>query len=858
MTATAERRDRLAKRCMLDDPAGVRFFDEDDEDGDDGGDSGDDIEPVSKGWRGKSVTDAQGHKHGDDGRFTSGGGDDLAAHINTLKRSGPLSVVDHAELVKRLEALTSRERLGLRLLYRVPTPATKGKCAESRAIADHVRMLAAGKPSATSPPKAPGDAPAPSDAHAQAHAGVLEAAFRKLDAAAGGHNLVSLADLRDALPDMPREQQDAAIRHLRTTGRLTTVAHEGRHGVSERDRAAGFEEGGQLQGFVAFRKTVASDIGEPAWLRKAWPVKGKRDAAGHVHGADGRFESGESDEESGQSSAAAGLKADIKLLVDSAGPIKNVIAHVEPREGHVYRFVTLADYHKALETGRLEPGRSADHGGTTNFSKEPIPIYGGAASQRNKDEASRIGLLVEIPEEEFENPRRHWGSKDLYLESSHSLPLSSASRVWGYSFVGPDGVKMAEITDVVVGKPSIDDRKSIVAPVTKEVRDSHGHLHATDGRFTTSGPSAGKREAMQRLSELVEAGGFSRLDGMAAPPFRRTEERPWAYGPPAREEEAEVRLDDLATPQTFVKTDNVEHFLDGGHASDRGLPKVWKTRTGELVIEDGNHELAARKLAGELSVRVRLLTQANTTDDGSPATDGKPAGTPPTAPPAKSGTSGKLSVEDAESLVQSARDNPTADTVVALGRQLATMTVAQLESLKRKLGVRAGGKKSDMAAKIAAEATKRLTQTQEFRRQARSERLDWDDVRHTAYAVRDLHNDEAERLNSVIREARAMFKERMGKTLSRSHPAFDGGDWTGLPGWDTIARTLADRYPEVLGVHGYSNFEGYDPDQDQAAERLYELFAGGIQPRMRRKEAFEESLAYLGDKRKRELAEVPF
>lgn len=133
------------------------------------------------------------------------------------------------------------------------------------------------------------------------------------------------------------------------------------------------------------------------------------------------------------------LQSDIKEKVVKSSPT-TFNAAILPREGHVYRFVTKQDYSSALETGQLAPGRSADHGNTVNFSKEPIPLYGAAAWRGD------VGMLVEIPESKFKNPRRHWGSKDVYLESSHSVPLRSASRAWAYTF-GEKGVQLAEITD---------------------------------------------------------------------------------------------------------------------------------------------------------------------------------------------------------------------------------------------------------------------------------------------------------------------------------------------------------------------------------------------------------------------------
>ncbi|MFA5376356.1 MAG: anti-CBASS Acb1 family protein [Dehalococcoidia bacterium] len=149
--------------------------------------------------------------------------------------------------------------------------------------------------------------------------------------------------------------------------------------------------------------------------------------------ADGKFGSG-------GGGGGASVKAEIQQQVDNAPVTKRFSDTVVPREDYVYRFVTKEDFDKALTTGELGPGRSADHGGTTNFSKEPIPIYGGAAK-------GSAGLLVEVHESALVDPKFYWGSKDLYAESHGSVPLSSASRAWGYQLMDGGGLKIVDVTD---------------------------------------------------------------------------------------------------------------------------------------------------------------------------------------------------------------------------------------------------------------------------------------------------------------------------------------------------------------------------------------------------------------------------
>ncbi len=80
----------------------------------------------------------------------------------------------------------------------------------------------------------------------------FDEAFARLDRAAGGHNFVSLADLRPAL-GVERTIFDAGLRELRRAGQYTLSAAEGRHGLGEAERAAGVTEDGTLLLYVSRR-----------------------------------------------------------------------------------------------------------------------------------------------------------------------------------------------------------------------------------------------------------------------------------------------------------------------------------------------------------------------------------------------------------------------------------------------------------------------------------------------------------------------------------------------------------------------------------------------------------------------------
>ncbi len=80
------------------------------------------------------------------------------------------------------------------------------------------------------------------------------AAFDRLDAARGGHNFVSLVDLRAALADVSREAFDAGLNRLRAASAFTLSAAEGRHGITPAERDAALREDGCLLLFASRRR----------------------------------------------------------------------------------------------------------------------------------------------------------------------------------------------------------------------------------------------------------------------------------------------------------------------------------------------------------------------------------------------------------------------------------------------------------------------------------------------------------------------------------------------------------------------------------------------------------------------------
>jgi hypothetical protein len=81
----------------------------------------------------------------------------------------------------------------------------------------------------------------------------FQMAWDALDSKSGGHNFVSLVDLRKALGDYERWIVDGTLKVLRQTLRFSMSALEGRHGSTEEEREAAILEDGQYLLYVSRR-----------------------------------------------------------------------------------------------------------------------------------------------------------------------------------------------------------------------------------------------------------------------------------------------------------------------------------------------------------------------------------------------------------------------------------------------------------------------------------------------------------------------------------------------------------------------------------------------------------------------------
>lgn len=84
----------------------------------------------------------------------------------------------------------------------------------------------------------------------------FERAFERIDRQQGDHNFVLLRALRDALPDVPRDDFDAGLRALRIARRFTLEGSDGRHAeLGAEELAAGVRDGGTLLVYASRRSS---------------------------------------------------------------------------------------------------------------------------------------------------------------------------------------------------------------------------------------------------------------------------------------------------------------------------------------------------------------------------------------------------------------------------------------------------------------------------------------------------------------------------------------------------------------------------------------------------------------------------
>jgi hypothetical protein len=211
----------------------------------------------------------------------------------------------------------------------------------------------------------------------------------------------------------------------------------------------------------------------------------------------------------------------------------------------------------------------------------------------------------------------------------------------------------------------------------------------------------------------------------------------------------------------------------------------------------------------------------------------------PTADP----SAGEKAVSRAENAIKESAGRPPAERAAAAAALLSSMRVKDLHELKRRLGLRAGGRKSDLSRKIAERATAIVGDRERWAREARKAGVRPKDVFTTARFLRSHARQWAEQITDVIKDARRSYHAYTGRQLTRNHPAFksSAGDLTTLEHWDEIAQAVAGRYPGIFDAAA-----GYEAGgEESAGQRLYDMIAAGTPEVKPRDDWMNEAIEHL-------------
>lgn len=224
------------------------------------------------------------------------------------------------------------------------------------------------------PPRGP--APAAAPAVTNAH---VDVAHRAIAGITGQYNIAHMADVRDRLADagiVERNHQDAILSHMVRHGKLSMSAHEGRDGITDRERESLFKSGGQEMGHVHLREpapaalSLSTDYVHPIEVCRACLAEAdgdveaalaaasillSTDAEGHQHrgsGQGGGQFTGGSDE--------TDLEARRGAIREERQAIKDVVSEVLPNAKVRRTDKNLFSVHDGKHTINLEfePGKT--------------------------------------------------------------------------------------------------------------------------------------------------------------------------------------------------------------------------------------------------------------------------------------------------------------------------------------------------------------------------------------------------------------------------------------------------------------------------------------------------------------------
>lgn len=116
-------------------------------------------------------------------------------------------------------------------------------------------------------------------------------------------------------------------------------------------------------------------------------------------------------------------------------------------------------------------------------------------------------------------------------------------------------------------------------------------------------------------------------------------------------------------------------------------------------------------------------------------------------------------------------------------------------------------------------------------------------------------------ITAMLKETRWKAKQ-MGANVSHLNKAFEGGDYNDIKGMDVLSREMSEKYPHLLGAHGYET-GGYDADASDASEKLFGYLQRGNPEYMTEDQAYREAFDHMEARKSEEDAaredeEVPF
>lgn len=216
----------------------------------------------------------------------------------------------------------------------------------------------------------------------------------------------------------------------------------------------------------------------------------------------------------------------------------------------------------------------------------------------------------------------------------------------------------------------------------------------------------------------------------------------------------------------------------------------------------------------------------------------------------------KPTVDEINDHISRLRADPTTEGVKDLAASLMQLSRVEIDSLKKSLGLRAGGAKAALAEKVAKQATARVSVREKFVREARQRGYKAGDLSWLAQRERQVHEEVRSRLVECLQSAREKHAHyNDGQRLTRSLKAFKGNDFTYLGHWDETTTSLQEQFPDVLGE-----------DERDAMNRLYDLVNAGPPKRMAYEESYQLALEQMeqfgppkktGAKRKKQESEEP-